>query len=81
MTHSTLTILLVDDDKVDVMAVKRSLRELKIANPVIEARNGAEALELPRGEGPRARAVAAPGAAGPEHAAHGGVGVPRRPAP
>jgi CheY-like chemotaxis protein len=48
--RKTLTILLVDDDKVDVMAVKRSFRELKIANPVVEARNGVEALDRLRGE-------------------------------
>lgn len=50
MTSSSVTILLVDDDKVDAMAVKRALVELKIANPVIEARNGIEALEHLRGE-------------------------------
>ena len=50
MTARTVTILLVDDDKVDAMAVKRSFRDLKIANPVIEAHNGIEALELLRGE-------------------------------
>jgi CheY-like chemotaxis protein len=50
MTASMITILLVDDDKVDAMAVKRSFRELKIANPVIEAHNGIEALQHLRGE-------------------------------
>jgi CheY-like chemotaxis protein len=45
-----VTILLVDDDMVDVMAIKRSFRDLKIANPVIEACNGIEALERLRGE-------------------------------
>jgi CheY-like chemotaxis protein len=50
---STVHILLVDDDRVDVMAVKRSFRELKIANPVTEARNGIEALEHLRGENNR----------------------------
>ncbi len=50
MKHNTLTILLVDDDKVDVMAVKRSFRELKIANPIVEAHNGIEALDRLRGE-------------------------------
>ncbi len=50
MTGATVNILLVDDDKVDRMAVKRSFRELKIANPVIEACNGIEALERLRGE-------------------------------
>ncbi len=53
MTARTVTILLVDDDKVDAMAVKRSFRDLKIANPVIEAHNGIEALELLRGENGR----------------------------
>jgi CheY-like chemotaxis protein len=50
MTARTVTILLVDDDKVDAMAVKRSFRELKIGNPIIEAHNGIEALQLLRGE-------------------------------
>jgi CheY-like chemotaxis protein len=50
MKRKTLTILLVDDDKVDVMAVKRSFRELKIANPVVEAHNGFEALDRLRGQ-------------------------------
>jgi CheY-like chemotaxis protein len=50
MSARTVTILLVDDDKVDTMAVKRSFRELKIANPVIEAQNGIEGLQLLRGE-------------------------------
>ena len=50
MKGNTVHILLVDDDKVDVMAVKRSFRELKIANPVVEAGNGIEALERLRGQ-------------------------------
>ncbi len=45
-----VTILLVDDDKVDAMAVKRSFRDLKIANPVIEAHDGIVALERLRGQ-------------------------------
>jgi len=53
LTGNTVNILLVDDDKVDVMAVKRSFRELKIANPVIEARNGIEALDYLRGRNGR----------------------------
>jgi CheY-like chemotaxis protein len=50
-----VTILLVDDDTVDAMVLKRSFRELKIANPVIEARNGIEALEHLRGQNGRER--------------------------
>ncbi len=45
-----VTILLVDDDAVDSMAVKRAFRQLKIANPVVEAHDGIEALERLRGE-------------------------------
>jgi hypothetical protein len=32
----------VDDDRIDTMAVSRSFRELGIAKPVIEARDGIE---------------------------------------
>lgn len=46
-------ILLVEDDEVDVMAVKRAFRLLKIANPLYEARDGIEALEVLRGSGGR----------------------------
>src|ERR1700722_9344510 len=55
MTGRTVTILLVDDDKIDAMAVRRSFRDLHIANPVIEARNGIEALDCLRGENGSAR--------------------------
>src|SRR5258708_32370760 len=49
MKDVTVTVLLVDDDKVDTMAVRRSFQALNIANPVIEARNGIEALDRLRG--------------------------------
>ena len=45
-----VNILLVEDDDVDVIAVKRSFRELRIANPLFEARDGVEALEQLRGK-------------------------------
>jgi CheY-like chemotaxis protein len=38
-------ILLVEDDIVDVMTVKRALKELKIPNQLIRVGNGEEALE------------------------------------
>ncbi len=50
MTPRPVTILLVEDDKVDIMAIRRSFRDLKIANPLVEAGNGIEALERLRGE-------------------------------
>lgn len=45
-----VTVLLVDDDDVDVMAVKRAFRKAKIANPLLVARDGLEALAMLRGE-------------------------------
>lgn len=38
-------ILLVEDDMIDVMTVKRALKELKITNPIETADNGEDALE------------------------------------
>lgn len=43
-----VTILLVDDDDVDVMGVTRALKKLKIINPIVRAHDGIEALELLR---------------------------------
>lgn len=37
-------ILLVEDDRVDVMTVVRALKELRVTNPVINRENGEEAL-------------------------------------
>jgi CheY-like chemotaxis protein len=45
-----VSVLLVDDDDVDVMAVKRAFRKAKIANPLLVARDGLEALSMLRGE-------------------------------
>jgi CheY-like chemotaxis protein len=45
-----MTILLVEDDTVDAMAIKRAFRQLRFTNTVIEARNGVEALVYLRGE-------------------------------
>src|SRR4051812_26607751 len=38
-------ILLVEDDKIDAMTVKRALSEIHVTNEVINARNGEEAIE------------------------------------
>lgn len=43
-----VTVLLVEDDDVDVMGVERALRKLKILNPIVRAKDGLEALELLR---------------------------------
>lgn len=38
-------ILLVEDDIVDAMTVKRALKELKVENPLVHVSNGEQALE------------------------------------
>ncbi|WP_024871900.1 response regulator [Tolumonas lignilytica] len=46
--YKEVTILLVEDDDVDVMGVERALKKLKIANPIVRARDGMEGLALLR---------------------------------
>ncbi len=46
--QSDAPILLVEDDRVDVMTVRRALRDIKITNPVKVAGNGEEALTILR---------------------------------
>jgi CheY-like chemotaxis protein len=41
--------MIVDDDKIDTMALRRCFRALEIENPVVEARSGVEALARLRG--------------------------------
>jgi len=45
-----VTVLLVEDDSVDVMAIQRAFRERRLLNPMVLARDGAEALAILRGE-------------------------------
>lgn len=42
-------ILLIEDDEVDVMTVKRAWKQLKISNPLHHGENGEEALEYLNG--------------------------------
>jgi len=44
------TILLVEDDTVDQLTVKRALRDINITNPLKITNNGEEALEYLRNE-------------------------------
>lgn len=48
--RKTVTILLVEDDKLDVKAIRKALTAARIANPLYVANDGIEALELLRGE-------------------------------
>jgi len=55
MIAREVNVLMVDDDRIDTMAVCRSFRELGIANPVIEARDGIEGLACLRGDNSNAK--------------------------
>jgi CheY-like chemotaxis protein len=48
VTETALNILLVEDDQVDVMNVKRAFERNRIANPLFVAGDGLEALEMLR---------------------------------
>jgi CheY-like chemotaxis protein len=48
--RSTKPVLLVEDDSVDALTVKRAFKELKILNPLVHRTNGEEALEYLRDE-------------------------------
>lgn len=50
---STVNLLLVEDDAVDVQGLKRAFAKSRIANPITVARDGIEALEMLRGENGR----------------------------
>jgi CheY-like chemotaxis protein len=45
-----ITLLLVEDDDVDAMTVKRSFLKQRIANPIVRAYDGVEALEMLRNQ-------------------------------
>jgi CheY-like chemotaxis protein len=44
-------ILLVEDDQVDTMTVKRALKEIHVTNPLVHLENGEEAVHYLRSEG------------------------------
>jgi len=47
-SYKQVSILIVDDDEIDVQSFKRTFAKLKIANPVYRARDGVEGLEILR---------------------------------
>lgn len=49
MSEQTINILLVEDDEVDVMNVRRAFKKANIKNPIFTASNGYEALSVLRG--------------------------------
>ena len=50
MEERIINILLVEDDEVDVMNVKRAFKKYKITNPLYLAGNGVEALAMLRSQ-------------------------------
>ncbi|MDX5420560.1 MAG: response regulator [Hymenobacteraceae bacterium] len=48
MVEKQVNILLVEDDEVDIMNVRRAFKKNNISNPLFIARNGLEALEMLR---------------------------------
>ena len=50
MSDRLLNILLVEDDEVDVMNVRRAFERNNVSNPLFVAGNGLEALEMLRGD-------------------------------
>jgi CheY-like chemotaxis protein len=52
LEQKILHILLVEDDEVDVLTVKRAFEKNKIMNPLFVASNGIEALEMLRSKVP-----------------------------
>jgi len=50
MSEKMVNILLVEDDEVDVMNVKRAFKKNNITNPLNICNNGLEALDFLRGK-------------------------------
>lgn len=46
--RNTKPVLLVEDDAIDTMTVRRAFRDLKLSNPLAHATNGEEALDYLR---------------------------------
>ena len=51
MSDNDSVILLVEDDRVDIMTVQRALKKIDVSNPLYVARTGVEALGMLRGDG------------------------------
>ena len=49
MLDQNVGILLIEDDRVDIMTVQRALKKAGVTNPLFVARTGLEALEMLRG--------------------------------
>lgn len=50
--NQLVSILMVEDDELDVHSFRRTLKKEKVINPLVNAVNGEEALQILRGEHP-----------------------------
>ncbi len=48
--YKDVNLFIVEDDEVDVRAIKRALEKQHVANPMFTARDGVEALQILRGQ-------------------------------
>jgi CheY-like chemotaxis protein len=48
--YNEVTLLIVDDDDVDVQGIQRAFKRMRILNPISRVKNGIEALEILRGD-------------------------------
>ena len=48
--RTSKAIMLVEDDNIDMMTIKRALKDLKVTNPLVHQVNGEEALNYLRSE-------------------------------
>jgi CheY-like chemotaxis protein len=46
INHTEVTLFLIEDDDIDAMSIKREFKSRKIANPIVRAKDGIEALEF-----------------------------------
>lgn len=51
MEYDPVKFMIVDDDEVSVMKIKRAISKANLSNPVTVATDGIEALEILRGDG------------------------------
>ena len=51
MDYEPVKFLIVDDDEVSIMKIKRAISKANLGNPVIVAMDGIEALDILRGDG------------------------------
>lgn len=48
-SYKEVQFLIVDDDKVSIMSIERAIKKLRLVNPVRQAADGREALDILRG--------------------------------